>query len=195
MARMHKPSRESQTYQREVSGVGTVEVRRSARRKKTVSAFFENGMMVLAIPALMSVKEEQRWLEHMATKLQDKAVSSEGTPTELQQQAYEIARKYLPELNRNFSIRWVTNQQRRWGSCTTTTGEIRISHRLAPLPQWVQDYVILHELAHLINPNHNADFWALVNRFPEADRAQGFLDGYSYGINMPAPRGDIEDFD
>ncbi len=69
----------------------------------------------------------------------------------------------------------MTNQHQRFGSCTPALGTIRLSDRLRKYPEWVLDYVIVHELAHLIHPNHSADFWAAVNAYPLTERARGFL--------------------
>ncbi len=74
-------------------------------------------------------------------------------------------------------MRWVTNQNTRWGSCTPSEGTIRLSHRLRTMPPWVIDYVLVHELVHLLVPGHGADFWALVARYPRTERAKGFLEG------------------
>ena len=63
----------------------------------------------------------------------------------------------------------------RWGSCTPADGTIRISARLASEPGWVLDYVIVHELAHLVVAGHNRRFWALVRRYPRSERARGWL--------------------
>jgi hypothetical protein len=73
------------------------------------------------------------------------------------------------------TIEWVGNQDSRWGSCSTGTGTVRISDRVAAFPPWVVDYVIVHELAHLVEANHSAAFWKLVARYPKAERARGFL--------------------
>jgi predicted metal-dependent hydrolase len=50
-----------------------------------------------------------------------------------------------------------------------------LSLQLSEYPTWVRDYVIVHELAHLIVPDHSPDFWDLVNRYPMTERARGFL--------------------
>ena len=71
--------------------------------------------------------------------------------------------------------RSVDNQAWRWGSCTPSDGAVRISSRLAREPGWVLDYVIVHELAHLLVASHGQAFWALVNRYPRTERARGFL--------------------
>lgn len=73
------------------------------------------------------------------------------------------------------SIRWVSNQNSRYGSCTPRTGAIRISDRLIRMPDFVIDYVVVHELAHLVEPNHGPGFWTLVNQFPKTERARGYL--------------------
>lgn len=93
----------------------------------------------------------------------------------LQTRTQELNRQYFNGRLHWRSIRYVTNQQKRFGSCTPATGTIRISHRLAAMPAWVRDYVIIHELAHLEQANHGPRFWALVNRYPLAERARGYL--------------------
>jgi predicted metal-dependent hydrolase len=55
------------------------------------------------------------------------------------------------------------------------TGAIRVSSALGAYPRWVLDYVVVHELAHLVHPDHGAAFWGLVDRYPRAERARGFL--------------------
>jgi predicted metal-dependent hydrolase len=62
---------------------------------------------------------------------------------------------------------------------------IRLSHRLRPMPVWVLDYVLVHELAHLVEPTHSTAFWRLVARYPDAERAKGFLEGYLAGQGRP----------
>ena len=82
------------------------------------------------------------------------------------------------------SIRWSTTQNKRWGSCTHQTREIRISERLRVAPEWVLDAVIVHELAHLIEPNHSPRFRLLEERYPRRREADMFLEGYSLGLHM-----------
>ena len=75
----------------------------------------------------------------------------------------------------DFTIKYVSNQNKRFGSCTPETKMIRISDRVAKMPSWVQDYVILHELTHLIHPNHSKEFWDKVNEYKYTERAKGYL--------------------
>jgi predicted metal-dependent hydrolase len=147
-----------------------VEVVRSARRRKTVQARQVGGVLRVSIPASMTVADEQHWVAEMVRRMERRA-ATEGI--DLVARAAALAERY--DLPGPKSIRWVTNQEGRWGSCTPADRTVRISSRLVGEPAWVLDYVIVHELAHLVVPRHNARFWKLVHRYPRADLARGFL--------------------
>lgn len=147
-----------------------VEVVRSPRRRKTVQARLVDGAVRVCIPATMSHDEERRWVAEMVGRMQRKAAVA---PLELTGRAAALAARY--GLEKPASIRWVDNQELRWGSCTPGQGTIRISSRLGCEPAWVVDYVIVHELAHLSVRGHGPRFWELVGRYPLAERARGFL--------------------
>jgi predicted metal-dependent hydrolase len=147
-----------------------VEVVRSARRRKTVQAREVGGKIRVSIPATMSKAEESRHVADMVARLQRRRAAKEIDLTA--RAAAVAARLGLP---RPASIRWVENQERRWGSCTPAEGAVRISSRVAGYPPWVVDYVIVHELAHLAEAGHTRRFWELVARYPRAERARGFL--------------------
>lgn len=91
----------------------------------------------------------------------------------------ELSRRYLGGVAHARSVTWVDNQRTRWGSCTPADRTIRLSTRLRGMPRWVTDYVILHELAHLIERGHGPRFWALLESYPRTERARGFLDGFA----------------
>ncbi len=147
-----------------------VEVVRSARRRKTVQASIVDGVLRVAIPAHLSVAEEERWVRELRARVLRKR-STAGV--DLCARAARLAERHgLPA---PAGIEWSGRQQSRWGSCTVGSGRIRISSRLAESPRWVLDYVIVHELAHLAVPGHTAEFWALVNRYPLTERARGYL--------------------
>ncbi|HLS49719.1 MAG TPA: M48 family metallopeptidase [Actinomycetaceae bacterium] len=167
-----------------------VEVRRSARRRKTVSAFFEDGRAVVAIPARFTASEEREWVSRMLAQLQRPRRHGRASDEALHDRARELSRRYLGGRARPTSVAWVRNQQRRWGSCTPATGEIRLSHRLQPMPEWVVDYVLLHELAHLLVAGHGPDFWALVERYAHTERARGFLEGVDFARHAPPIAGE-----
>jgi len=65
--------------------------------------------------------------------------------------------------------------ERLWGSCTFTDGAIRIARRAASLPEWVLDYLLMHELAHLVHSDHGREFHELENLYPLTERAKGYL--------------------
>jgi predicted metal-dependent hydrolase len=157
-----------------------VEVRRSSRRKRTVTAFRERDTIVVLLPGRMSAREEREWVDQMVRRVLAREARAAGPrgDAELADRAAALAAAYLDEVPLPTSVSWVGNQRHRWGSCTPSTGAIRLSDRLRPLPGWVVDYVLLHELAHLVEPTHSARFWSLVARYPRAERARGFLEGY-----------------
>lgn len=154
-----------------------VEVRRSKRRTRTVSAYRADGKVIVMIPARFTKAEEEQWVRDMLGRLERKQQRGRRNDTELMERALELSAEYLDGTAVPTSVRWVENMRQRWGSCTPTTGQIRLSHRLRELPVWVIDYVLLHELAHLVVPSHNASFWELVGRYPKAERARGYLEG------------------
>jgi predicted metal-dependent hydrolase len=163
-----------------------VEVRRSPRRRRTVSAYRDGERVVVLIPAQFSGAEEREWVDKMVARLAARERRG-NTDEALFERASQIAQRYLgeyPQAARPASVRWVRNQNGRWGSCTPADQSIRISDRIQSFPDWVLDYVILHELTHLVVANHNSQFWALVARYPKAERARGYLEGISAAAGL-----------
>jgi predicted metal-dependent hydrolase len=147
-----------------------VVVQRSAKRRKTIEAELVGDVLEVRVPASMSRAEEQHWVEKMRARFERRHRTD---AVDIEARARRLAKQYgFPT---PASVRWVDNQRRRWGSCTPEDGSIRISSRLAAWPRWVLDFVLVHELAHLIEIGHNARFDELVARYPLAERATGFL--------------------
>jgi len=170
-------------------------VRRSARRRRTVTAYREHGRTVVLIPAAFSPAEERRWVDQMVAKLQTREERRKRTlasDDDLVARAHELSVAHLDGVAVPASVRWVDNQNRRWGSCTPADRTIRLSSRLRGMPEFVVDYVLVHELAHLLEPSHDARFWALVHAYPQAERALGFLEGVEHGRTGTAPGDDDE---
>lgn len=164
-----------------------VEVRRSQRRRRTVSAYRDGERVVVLIPAQFSRAEEREWVDRMLERLAARDRRVRRTDADLALRAERLALRYLPDhptAGCPASIRWVSNQNGRWGSCTPADRTIRISQRVREMPDWVVDYVLLHELAHLIVPSHGSAFWALVCRYPKAERARGYLEGVSAAAGL-----------
>lgn len=154
-----------------------IEVRRSRRRRRTVSAYREGGRTIVLIPSRFSADEERSWVDAMMRKLAAGDRRRRPSDEQLLQRAADLSRRYLGGMAEPVSISWVTNQSSRWGSCTPADGTIRLSVRVKGMPSWVLDYVILHELTHLIQPGHGREFWSLLESYPRTERARGFLEG------------------
>ncbi|GHH54155.1 M48 metallopeptidase family protein [Streptomyces candidus] len=162
-----------------------VEVRRSARRSRTVSAYREGDRTIVLIPARMSEAEEQRWVGVMLDKLAAQESRRTLGDDDLSERADRLSAQYFEGRAKPSSVRWVTNQNARWGSCTPSEGSIRLSHRLQGMPEYVVDYVLLHELAHLLVPGHGASFWRLLEAYPRTERARGYLEGVVAADRLP----------
>lgn len=153
-----------------------VDVIRSRKRTRTAQATLREGRIRVMVPSGLDPEEEERVVSELTKKISSKARSSQ---IDLTTRSKQLARKY--RLPAPTSIEWSTRQMQRWGSCTPEKGRIRISSRLAAMPPWVLDSVIVHELAHLEVPGHGADFHELVNRYELTERAKGYLIAMSEG--------------
>lgn len=160
-----------------------VEVRRSQRRHRTVTAYWNDDTLVVLIPARMTRAEEKHWVAEMERKLQRseprRPASPKASDEALLARCAQLSGKYLGGTAVPASVRWVPPMRTRWASCTPVDATIRVSDFLRKVPPWVLDYVLVHELAHLREPGHDAAFWALVQRYPKAERAIGYLEGLS----------------
>jgi predicted metal-dependent hydrolase len=142
-----------------------------------VTARRDGDKTVVMMPAGLSADEEQEWIATVLDRL-------------ARRDARELAVRYLDNLVAPASVRWVSNQHSRWGSCTPEDGTIRLSTQLRGMPAWVVDYVLVHELTHLIEPGHGPAFWALVNRYPKTERARGYLEGVAATASLPLAEGE-----
>jgi predicted metal-dependent hydrolase len=161
-----------------------VEVRRSTRRRRTVSAQREGDRIVVSIPARFTRAEEARYVAEMVERVLASERKQHPTDTELSERAAELSARYLGGRARPASVRWVDNMVARWGSCTPVDGSIRISRRLSGTPSYVIDYVLLHELVHLLVPGHGPAFWAELAGYERLERARGFLDAMAFASTV-----------
>ena len=171
-----------------------VEVRRSSRRRRTVSAYRDGSRIVVLMPARFTRAEEQRWVQEMVGRIttREQIAVTRGprrSDTTLLTRSRELVDVYLDGAAYPASVRWVDTMRTRWASCTVEDATIRISSRLRVMPAWVLDYVLVHELAHLRVPGHGPQFWALVERYPRTERARGYLDGVSAAAQLPIQPG------
>lgn len=147
--------------------------------KKHSSGTIRDGEIVLYISSRLSRAEQARHIEELTRRLlprlararrlrQSGADPTRGlTPSPVTDDA-ALARwaREINERHYGFPMGQVRfrRQTSRWGSCSTRTRNIQISHRLRGGPHELLEYVLIHEIAHLGEPNHSPRFWALVER-------------------------------
>lgn len=147
--------------------------RTSARAKRTRIVVMASGEVVLTTPAGVSLLAGERFvLRHARWVMRQKR-------TLLRRREYlehrERAREFLSVrvpffasvLGVSFSRIFVRDQKTRWGSCSRL-GNLNFNYRIVFLPPHLQDYLIVHELAHRVEMNHSARFWDVV-RFVVGD--------------------------
>jgi predicted metal-dependent hydrolase len=171
-----------------------VEIVRSRKRRRTVSARRDGDRIVVLVPAGLPRAQEQSLVAEMVARLARREARSQTGDVELSRRAAVLSERFLDGRARPSSVRWVTNQNTRWGSCTPAEGTIRLSHKLQQMPTWVADYVLVHELAHLLVAGHGPRFWQLVEAYPRTERARGFLEGVALtaGLDL-SPDADSDD--
>ncbi|MFM8562616.1 MAG: YgjP-like metallopeptidase domain-containing protein [Acidimicrobiia bacterium] len=160
-----------------------VEVVRSKKRRRSVSAQLVGDVLRVSIPSWMSHAEEEASVADMVRRFRRRMATHD---IDLAERARRLARAHALDTPR--SIAWAENLTSVWGLCTPTQSDIRISTRLVGFPTWVLDYVIVHELAHLSVPGHGPDFWTIVNRYPRSERAIGYLIAKSCDDDAPDAR-------
>jgi len=178
-----------------------VEVRRSSKRRKTIEAYRKGDTIIVAIPARMSKREEERVVAEMVSKLGKDDLRL--TSTELMARALELNSLYLGDKATPITVEWSSRMERIWGSCTIEERAIRLSNRLDDAPRYALDYILLHELVHLIVAGHGPDFKALLAGYPQLERAEGYLEGRQIrleedlvdAINLIEPINSIESMD
>jgi hypothetical protein len=162
-----------------------VVVRRSKQRRRTIAARLEGNRVIVMIPATLSKAQEKLEVEKIVNRLLSRTERvRRATDDDLMKRARHLSDTYLGGLAQPESVRWVSNQRARWGSCTPGERTIRLSDRLHDMPRWVVDYVLVHELAHLIEAGHTDEFWAWVHNYPHAEKAKGYLEGFSAGARF-----------
>ena len=160
-----------------------IKITRSRRRRKTVSARQAGDVLLVAAPAAMSDAELAPIIEKLRRRIERGARRRRVDDADLARIAGQLNREHFGGTLKWRSITWTANQERKFGSCTPVLGTIRISHRIATMPRFVLEYLVMHELSHLAEPGHGPAFWALVNRYPRTERARGYL--MAVGLEPP----------
>lgn len=154
----------------------------SARRRRSSSARLVGNVVEVRVPAVMPAAEQRRVAEQLRERIL-RSIQRVRRAPDLERRAQELNRVLF-----GGRLRWqaigFAEQRSRWGSCTPASGTIRIAQRAADLPPWVLDYLLVHELAHLVEGNHGAGFWKLVERYPLTERARGYLMALDHGAGI-----------
>ncbi|HEV3369608.1 MAG TPA: YgjP-like metallopeptidase domain-containing protein [Acidimicrobiales bacterium] len=159
-----------------------VEIRTSTRRRKTSEAKWMGDRIVISLPAHLKGEAREKTIAWLVDRLVAKQpLRVAAGDDDLMARALVLCARYKMRVQPS-AVRWATNQTARWGSCSFHSGEIRISHRLSSVPGWVLDSVLVHELAHLVHPDHSPAFHQLADRFPRHKEAGYFLAGYGLGL-------------
>jgi len=157
-----------------------------------VTAYRDGDRVVVLIPARFSADEEADWVGRMVARLDARDRRARRTDEALLTRARALSARYLDGAARAAGVRWVANQRGRWGSATPADRTIRLSTRLVGMPDWVVDYVLLHELAHLVEPGHGREFWQLLDAYPRTERARGYLEGAAAAAGLDMPPDDVD---
>lgn len=161
---------------------GEIEVRRSARRKKTISVQERPGGWVLSVPMSWRPERNLEQISQLIGRLERRRAAPAPSDHALLERALELNSQLFGDGLAPTSVAWVTNQRSRFASTTPATGAIRVSHLLKAVPPWVLDAVLVHELAHLRVADHSASFKALTARYARSADAEVYLAGYSTGL-------------
>ena len=155
---------------------------RKERRKRSISAFRQAGVIEIHIPARLSKRQELELIPEMIEMVLKREAKARKGDDQLLKIALDILEKYLPDYyERPTSITW-RSMNERWGSCTTVDGTIRISERLINTPEYVLNYIIFHELIHLRVHAHDENFYEYLQRYTDQEKAEAFLEGYEIGV-------------
>jgi predicted metal-dependent hydrolase len=160
-------------------GDGEIVVIRSTRRKRNIAAYRQGGAIIVSIPARMSKADEREVVPEMVAKIRAQEAARKIDDSALATRVIELLTRWAPEVSeRPTSVTWSHVMKERWGSCTSVDGTIRISARLEAMPAYVLDFVLFHEAIHLRYGDHGAQFQEVLARFPGAERAEAFLEGF-----------------
>ena len=137
---------------------------------------------MISLPAHLSAAQREEMVEWLVARAQRQSARRPTSDTALLERAVALGRRYVDGAEPAV-VRWVDNQRTRWASCSHLQREIRVSSRLRPVPGWVLDAVLVHELCHLVYPDHGPQFQALAARYPRAAEAATYLRGFADGLS------------
>lgn len=181
------------------SGATVVEYVRHPRARRYLIRVRLDGTVRATIPRGGSRREAARFVEsHAGWVAEQQAIAARarasrrpGRPVDAVRLARQRAQRELPPRLHALAAQFgltvarvsIRNQRWRWGSCSKQA-HICLNWRLVEMPDWVRDYVLIHELMHLRRMDHSPAFWTLVSAAcPDYRRARQWLREHGRGLS------------
>lgn len=167
-------------------------------RKKIKNMYLrvkENGTVTVSAPMRISnavirnfVMERQEWIRQAQARMPEAARTDKPELTPALEAEY---RRYLKREITDLIAKWepvmkvhpagftIRKMKTRWGSCNVKTHHMNFSLALAGVPEPYIEYVVVHEMTHILEPGHNARFWGYMEYYlPGAKRLRKELNQY-----------------
>ena len=124
------------------------------------------------------VWRRREWIEQAMARAAQKIAKPQRSFSEADRRAFRAKcaaalERWEPLVGKRASGFSVRDMKTRWGSCNSRSGHLNFNLRLLDMPPECLDYVVVHELCHLWEPNHSKAFWAHVERvYPDWKRVR-----------------------
>ena len=153
------------------------EILRSARRSVAIS--IKDGRVILRAPFILTdkdgekiIKDNEKWIISKLEEYKIRKAKEDGISEEKIKELRKSAKVYFKDkiekfskiMNLNYGRMTITGARTRFGSCSSK-GNISFSYRLMLYPEAAREYVVVHELAHLLEMNHSKRFYSIVERY------------------------------
>ena len=169
----------------------TEDIRIHVRRKNIKNMYLrvkeDTGVVEVSAPLQMSdrkilcfVNERRDWIKEAQERIAEKKKKEEAAPVIVPFMEREMRRNlkkkltayikgYEPVMGVKSNGFTIKKMKTRWGSCNVKTGHLNFNFALSQVPDECVEYVVVHELTHLLEPSHNARFWGLMEQYlPDA---------------------------
>lgn len=156
------------------------------------------GQVIVTAPMRMKketiiqfIEERQTWIQEAIARINKKKELQKETAVEVpfveRENRYELKKKinclidkWEPVMGVESSGFTIRKMKTRWGSCNVQSHHLNFNYALTKVPQECLEYVVVHELTHLLEPSHNARFWGLMEYYlPGSKQLRKELNLYS----------------
>lgn len=143
--------------------------------RKTAMGSLQQSTLTILLPSGIDQYQKQKLCSTIISRI----MSSVFLP-EIKKRVHEINQLHFQKEIKNVRLKYNVSN---WGSCSTNR-IINLSSRLLLTPQFITDYIIIHELAHLVHMDHSSKFWSLVKCImPDYEKAEYWLNQHGEGCN------------